>query len=169
MNHILSIFEYLAKTNTINFIIMAILLIVILKKINIKNTLDNSCQKIEKSIDDSEKEKKQSKKILNSSKKRLENLPSDIAEIEKFAKQKTKVFEKQLADSCQKNIENIKQNAINSISIEEKKISNEIKSKTIDKSIEEAKNNIIKKLQTDQDLHKKFIKESLEELDRIEI
>ena len=169
MQTIVSIFKYLADTNTINFIIMAAILYAIIKKMNIGESLNKSVINTEKTIKQSETEKNKAKKQAQKAKKGLDNLPVEIKEIEKFSKQKSKIFEKQLNDSCNKNIERIKQNIDKVIAIEEKKISNEVQCQTISDSIKNAEASIIKMLEDNPHMHYEFIEESLQEIDRIEI
>ncbi len=166
MQHIVSIFEYFAKTNAINFAIMAFILYYILKKINFSSILNKSVEEVEHSIQKSEEDKKEALVLIDKAKYTLSNLPKDIKQIEDFTKQKSEVFQKQLEISTTKKIESINQNVDKVIAIEEKKISQEITGQTIINSVEKSKQDIIEKLKNNPDLHNKFIEESLNELDR---
>ena len=54
-------------------------------------------------------------------------------------------------------------------SIEEKKISNDLQKKTIEESILMAEKNIKRMLSENSDLHRQFIQESLDELDKVNL
>lgn len=159
----------LAKTNTVNFLLMAAILYLIIKKMNISSSLKKGVDNVINSIKNSEQEKENSQNLVDSAAATMSKLPEQIKEIEKFSEQKTEVFKKQLEESSKKSIENIKQNVQKVVAIEEKKISNHITSETVADSIEASKNNIIEMLKDKPNLKYKFIDKSLEELDRIQL
>ena len=159
----------LAKTNTINFLLMAAILYWIIKKMNISSSLKKGVDNVIDTIKNSEQEKKNSQNLVDCAAATMSKLPEQIKEIEKFSEQKTEVFKKQLEESSNKTIENIKQNVEKVVAIEEKKISNHITSETVADSIEASKNNIIEMLKDKPNLKYKFIDKSLEELDRIQL
>lgn len=169
MDNIISLFEYLAKSNTINFLIMAYILYWIVKKIDIKSMFEKSVNSIQNSINQSETEKENSKNLLQDAKNTMDKLPKQIEEIEKFNEQKTETFKKQLEESSDAAIKNISKNIEKVFAIEEKKISNEITSETVSDSIEQSKQNIIEMLKNKPELHYKFIEKSLDELDRVQL
>ena len=88
-------------------------------------------------------------------------------EIEKFNKQKCEIFRKQLEESTKKNVEKLNNNIERIIEIEEKKVSNAITEYSFRKSVDKAKMDIVSMLESQPDLHKKFIDESLEELEKL--
>ena len=159
----------LAKTNTINFLLMAAILYWIIKKMNISSSLKKGVDNVIDTIKNSEQEKKNSQNLVDSAAATMSKLPEQINEIEKFNEQKTEAFKKQLEETSNKTIENIKQNVEKVVAIEEKKISNHITSETVADSIEASKNNIIEMLKDKPNLKYKFIDKSLEELDRIQL
>lgn len=159
----------LAKTNTINFLLMAAILYWIIKKMNISSSLKKGVDNVIDTIKNSEQEKKNSQNLVDSAAATMSKLPEQINEIEKFNEQKTEAFKKQLEETSNKTIENIKQNVEKVVAIEEKKISNHITSETVADSIEASKNNIIQMLKDKPNLKYKFIDKSLEELDRIQL
>ena len=169
MDNIISLFEYWAKSNTINFLIMAYILYWIVKKIDIKSMFEKSVNSIQNSIKQSETEKENSKNLLQDAKNTMDKLPKQIEEIEKFNEQKTETFKKQLKESSDAAIKNISKNIEKVFAIEEKKISNEITSETVSDSIEQSKQNIIEMLKNKPELHYKFIEKSLDELDKIQL
>ena len=169
MDNIISLFEYLAKSNTINFLIMAYILYWIVKKIDIKSMFEKSVNNIQNSINQSETEKENSKNLLQDAKNTMDKLPKRIEEIEKFNEQKTETFKKQLEESSEITIKNISKNIEKVFAIEEKKISNEITSETVSGSIEQSRQNIIEMLKNKPELHYKLIEKSLDELDRVQL
>ncbi|MBP3821174.1 hypothetical protein J6G99_05965 [bacterium] len=162
-----SIFQYLANTNTINFLIMALLLVWICKKINLKISLNKSIETVKNAILNSENEKTSAKKNLDDAKETLKNLPKEINTIETLSKEKIDVFKKQVNENTKKTIEAINANIDKVTEIEEKKISNAMTKQALEVSVETSKNKIIEKLASNPELHEKFIDESLKELENI--
>ena len=136
---------------------------------NISSSLKKGVDNVIDTIKNSEQEKKNSQNLVDSAAATMSKLPEQINEIEKFNEQKTEAFKKQLEETSNKTIENIKQNVEKVVAIEEKKISNHITSETVADSIEASKNNIIEMLKDKPNLKYKFIDKSLEELDRIQL
>ena len=66
-------------------------------------------------------------------------------------------------------IENIKSNILKVINAEEKSLSAKLTQDTVNNSIELAKQNIINKLNENPDLHNKFIDDSINEIDRVQL
>ena len=169
MQEIISILKTLAESNTINFIIMVALLWVIVKKIRLGELFENASEKIHKNIETSEQTKQKSRETLELSKKRMENLPEEIASLEKTSKNKIQAFEDKIKRNTEQTISDINKSIKRVMDIEEKKVSNIITQKTSKDSIELAKNKIIDRLNKNPDLHNQFIQQSLDELDKVNI
>ena len=167
MQEILSFFKYLATSNTINFIIMVVILAVIVKKMNLSASMNKSISGVESSIKKSDEEKVISENKLAEAKDRIEKLPTDIKNLEEEAVAKADVFKSKIEESTQKTISGIESNIDRVISIEE--ISNIMTGKTVIASVELAKDNIKNLLKSNPDLHNKFFEDSLDELDKVKL
>ena len=99
----------------------------------------------------------------------IENLPQDIKEIEKNSAHKIDIFAKKVEQNTADTIKSLEDNIEKTIEIEEKKISNIITEETRNFSIEKAKQNIINLLNSNPELHNKFIQNSIDELDKVKI
>lgn len=169
MQEIISILKTLAESNTVNFIIMAIILGVIIKKMNTTSMLEKSSDTIRNNIEKSERSKRKSHETLAESQKQMDRLPQDIAALESTSESKIKAFEDKIKSNTKKTISDINQSINRAMEIEEKKISNLITEKTSKDSITSAKNKIIDILNQNPDLHNQFIQQSLDELDKVQI
>lgn len=169
MDNIFSLITTLAKSNTINFVLMVVILYIIVKKMNLNSSLNKSIENVENSIRQSEQEKLTSQNTLKKAQETMDKLPKQIEDIKKFNEQKTEVFKNQLENASKKSIENLKLGVKKAVLIEEKRISNEITSETVSSSIAQSKENIIKMLKEKPEWHYKFIEKSLEQLDRIRL
>lgn len=169
MDKIIDIIKYLIDTNIVNFALMVWFFWWVFDKIDIKKLMNNVVQAVKDKIQKSESEKESSNISMNKALETLNKLPDEIKEIEKFNTDKTELFKKQLEISTQKTIDKIENNIEKSIKIEEKNISKEVMNETIEKSIEQARNNIIEMLKSNPDLHNKFIQDGLDKLDKAEL
>ncbi|MDY6383304.1 MAG: hypothetical protein SPL70_05345 [Cyanobacteriota bacterium] len=169
MDKIIDIIKYLIDTNIVNFALMVWFFWWVFDKIDIKKLMNNVVQAVKDKIQKSESEKESSNISMNKALETLNKLPDEIKEIEKFNNDKTELFKKQLEISTQKTIDKIENNIEKSIKIEEKNISKEVMNETIEKSIEQARNNIIEMLKSNPDLHNKFIQDGLDKLDKAEL
>ena len=167
MQSIISIFKYILESNIINFAIMVWLLYVVCKKLDVASMLHKSVDAVEDYIEKSKKEKEHSDSLVSESKQLIAKLPSEISEIEKFAKQKTDIFKGQLDANTNKTIEKVNGNIDKIIQIEQKKASNLVLDYSFRKSMDKAKSDIVKMLEEKPELHNKFIDESLCELEKL--
>lgn len=165
----MELLKKLAESNTINFIIMLGILAVIVIKMNLKASMDISISNVADIIKKSDDAKSESITKLEKSKAEIEKLPTDIENLKKEAKVKADVFKKQIENSSSEEISNIKNSVSRVMSIEEKKISNDLQKKTIEESILMAEKNIKRMLSENSDLHRQFIQESLDELDKVNL
>lgn len=169
MQEVISFFKYLASSNTINFILMVVILAWICKKFNIVSTLENAISAVRGSISKSEDEKHNSESVYAQSKKMVEELPKELEKLRTDANSKAEVLKDKINSSTENTISSIKDNAEKAISIEEKKISDSLTRDAVNSSVTKAKERIQKLLKENPELHKKFIYESLEELDKVQL
>ena len=169
MQEFISFLKYLATSNAINFIIMLVILGVIIVKMNLKSTLSDAVAGVENSIKNSDKEKEKSENVLQTSKNEFDRLPEVIKNLENEAELKVRVLRIRLKKILRKIFRIYKKNVERSLLIEEEKISNLMTGRTIAASVAMAQDNIRNLLKGNPDLHLKFIDESLDELDKVEL
>lgn len=167
MQNLIEILKYISESNIINFCLMIWLLVYLCKKIDLGSVLNGSVKNVENYIEKSKTEMNNSKNMVLDSEKLLSKLPSQIEEIQKFSAQKSEIFKKQLEESTKKSIEKINANISRVVEIEEKKISAKVMDYSFNKSINKAKNEIESMLESNPQLHDKFIEDSLCELEKI--
>lgn len=169
MQEFISFFKYLATSNTINFILMVIVLTWVCKKINIISTLEQAILKVKGNISKSEDVKIKSEDVFSKSMKLSDELPNELKKLRDDAVSKAEVFKSQINESMEKTLSSIKDNADKVISIEEKKISDSLTRDAVKSSVFKAKEKIKNLLAENPELHKKFIYESLDELDKVQL
>lgn len=169
MEAVFSFLKYLATSNTINFIIMVVILAIIVKKVQLSESLDNAIEKVRSAIKQSDSAKSDSVSQLNNAKSAMDHLPQDIAVLEKDAAHKADVFKSKIEDATKKAVSNIEGSVDRVLSIEEKKLSNLLTGQTVVASVELAKDHIKHLLENEPDLHQKFIQESIDELAKVKL
>ncbi len=152
-------------SNLINFVIMIVIIALILRKINVKDNIDNQHKKIKDSINKSQEEVKSALKNYENAKEKLDNVHIETEKIVENAKnvlenleQKHKneledikaYFEKNLT----KEIEREKQNTLNDITLSVAKASAALSYDNIKQTLEQNPN-----------LHQKYIDECINSID----
>jgi F0F1-type ATP synthase membrane subunit b/b' len=160
------IWNIIVESNTFNFIIFALLIALILKKVNIAGAISALQQKIVKIIDDVKKERDDAHSELLQAEKAVENLSEELKEIVDDAQRSAKVLGERILTEAQKQIEDIEKNATKVIDAEEKLLISNLAKQTSQLSVATAKAHITSVLEQTPTLHEKYIDESIDELDR---
>lgn len=169
MNELANIWNTIVQTNTFNFAILVLIFAIIFKKIQIGQILENLKEDIVKAIKNAEEEKNQASIDLSDAKKSIEHLDDEIKQTLQDADSRAKMIADQILSSTQKEIDLIKSNIDKVITSEEKTISTALTDKTAKASIALARNHIKSVLENQPELHEKYINESINELDRIQL
>ena len=169
MNEILHIWDTIVKTNTFNFAVMIALLWWICKKFNIGGILENAKQNVINSIEKSKEEKAAAKEKLEAANELVKNLDSDIAsQLNEVGKQGDLLSTDLLHDTENK-ISRINDNISRVVASEEQTISSRLTNKTATAAVKTAENHIKNILKNTPELHDRYIQESINELDRIQV
>lgn len=169
MVNLLHIWDTIVKSNTFNFIVMLLLLGWIVKKANLANTLNKFKSDIIKSIENSKQEKENGISALKDAQKSVENIEAEITERLEIANKQAENIEKDILNIADNKIKQIENSISKVIENEEKRISTKLIYSTTQDAVKLAKEKVSKLLEENPKLHEKFINESLEELDRIEL
>ena len=76
----MNVWNLILESNTINFIVLVILITYLMKKLNAGAALENLKNSIVKRIEDSKKQKEQALSELKNAEKAVENLDTEITE-----------------------------------------------------------------------------------------
>ena len=159
----------IVESNTFNFAILVIILAIVFTKIDLAGIIEKIKNDISTAIENAQQEKETAAKELQSAQKTAANTDNEIAEQLKNAQENAKNLTRGIIKNTETQVENIKTNVMRSIMAEEKKLSNELTRQTLQSSIEQAKQNIIQKLNENSSLHEKFIEDSINEIDGVEL
>lgn len=169
MQALLDFLKYLATSNTINFILMVGILYWIIKKIDLNNIFESGIKKIQSDIQNSENKKEASKHELDKAKAILDGLPKDIETLDNNCNEKINIFKEQIKTNTKNNITKINSDIERVIAVDEKKISKLILEEAAKDSVLKAESDIINLLKEKPELHDKFIQNSIDELDKVNI
>ena len=161
--------KFLINTNTVNFIIMVLILGYLVKKMNLGKSFEQGIDSVKALISKSDDAKSTSKKHFDEAQALINGLPKDIKTLENNSAEKIDIFKAKISDNTQKAITNIAANVEKSVSIEEKKISNLLTEQTSKDAILQTKTNLEEMLAKNPELHNKFIENSIKELDKAEL
>ena len=161
--------DILLKSNTLNFIIVAAVIVFAAIKLNIKEKLENIKNEIKDYVDTSTNEKELAEKELIKAKASVDKLPSDIREIKNDTEKSVKNLELKVQDEIADRKKDIDNNAKRLLNLETKKFQSKLINILSIKSIELAKNNAIEQLKGNNELHNFYINEAIEELDKINL
>ena len=162
-----NVIQFLIQTNTINFIIVLTIIIVIVKKLNIGNKIDKIKSDITNYVETSEKEKQQTEVELSRINDKISKLPAVIERIKKSTENSVRNIERNIKEETEEKKQDISNNAKRLFNLETKKFKSRLTSILAEKSIEIARENAIKRLIENPDLHGKYIDNAIEELDGI--
>lgn len=144
---------------------MLVILHVIIKKANLNLHFDNAIKNVSDELENSENKKQISEKDLATAKEMTKNLPEKIKEIEAISDEKIKTLKSAILNDLEKQKANVILATQKTIASEKQKIYTTLTQETLKKAVETAKENIIRKLNEDVELHNEFINNSIKELD----
>lgn len=169
LSTISKLWNMLVESNTFNFIFFALIFVWIFKKIDIKAIIHSLQQKIIKILDEVKKEHEDAKNELLNAEKAVENLGEELKGIVDDAHKSAKVIGEKILSEAKKQIDNIETNAMKVIDAEEKLLISKLTKITSHASVETAEVHIKDVLAQTPTLHEKYINESIDELDRLNL
>ena len=152
----------IVETNTFNFAILAIIIAVVLTKINIPELTEKIRKEIAKQIENAQLDKQNAQKEFKSAKRITKNTDNEVSEKLQGAKNNAKLLSDEIKKNTKEQVQSINANIERVISSEEKKMSAKLKSEAMKNAIELARQDITNKL--DIELHEKLIEQSIKEL-----
>ncbi len=159
----------IVQSNTFNFAILVIIIAVVFAKIDLPGIIEKIKNDVASAIENAKQEKENAENELKTAKKTAANTDNEVAEQLKTAENNAQNLSQGIMKNTELQVENIKSNILKVIKAEEKSLSAKLTQDTVNNSIELAKQNIINKLNENPDLHNKFIDDSINEIDRVQL
>ena len=162
-----NLIQILIQSNTLNFLIVLLILGFIIKKLNIGTKVDCIKGEIEAFVESSEKERKQSEQNLTRINDKLAKLPAVIERIKRSTENNIKNIEANVQKKTEIQKQDISKNAERLFKLETKKFKTGLTNLLSEKSVDLAKENAINQLKENPLLHNKYIDNAIDEIDRI--
>lgn len=169
MESISHIWNVIVRSNTFNFVIFVFLIALILKKINIGLLIETMRAEIIKVLDAARKNQREAKNEFDQAQKAVANLGEELKVILEEATKSADVIGEKILAEAKSQIDSIEANAVKVIEAEEKLLISKLAKNTSKASVDIAKSHIEKVLQEAPTLHEKFIDESIDELDKLNL
>ena len=163
------IWQLLIHSNTINFLLVAALIVFIFVKLNIKEKLEILRSEIKCYVDDAQNEKNRADENLNKAKGKVVKLPLIIERIEKSAAHNVENIVHSIVLETQDQKLDIEKNAARLLNLETKKFNQKLVSILSEKSVDIAKQNAIEKLSSNPELHNIYIENAIDEIGRVDL
>ena len=126
-------------------------------------------EQIKNYVEDSSNELNLAEKELNAVSEKLKNLPNETSEINISAKNNIENVTQRIEEEIQDKMHDIDNNAKRILNLEIKQFKSKLTGILTEKSIELAKENAMEQLKTNPQLHKNYIDEAINEIDRINL
>lgn len=164
-----NLYETLLHSNTINFIIVVIVIAIICYFLNISEKIEKLQKNIENYVKNSEQEKEHAELELKNTEEKIDKLPEDLADIKLSAENNIKNFEQKLQRETTLKKIDIKNNAERILNLEIKTFKEKLTGTLTEASINLAEQNAKEQLKNNIELHNKYIDEAIDEIHRISL
>ncbi len=161
------IFQLLLQSNTLNFIIVFALIVFLFVKLNFKQKIENIRNEIKEYVETAQNERIQAENELGRIKDEVARLPEKIENIRKSAENSVVSIGEKIQAEIESQKQDISNNARRIFNLETKNFKSKLTNLLSEKSVEAAKENAMNQLNADKSLHRKYIDNAIDELDRI--
>ena len=157
------------NSNAFNFTILVIFFAILFKYLKLPEAMESQRRDIQNSVEASDNLKKEAQEAFQKVEKSLETLPQEIDEIIKKADSAAKAFEAKSKDEIEKLVVSIKANAQKQVEAEEKQVRSSLMKNVSKASVEVAQKQVKRALDGNKELHRKFIGDFIDNIERLEI
>ena len=165
----INLWNLIVETNTLNFIVLVLILFFVCKKINLAQMISNLQKNIENNVTDSNLAKTNSEKALKTAEEKMENVENEIETIIEDTKNTAKIVSKNILLHANEQIKTIENNTNKIIENEINKTKKLLSDMTVKTSVTLLKKNLKNNLTKDKNLHQVFIDEAITELEGLYI
>lgn len=157
------------NSNAFNFTILVIFFAILMKYLKLPEAMEAQRRDIQASVESSDNLKKEAEEAFHKVEKSLENLPAELDEILKKADSTAKAFEAKSRDEIEKLVASIKENTKKQLEAEEKQVQSSLMKNVSKASVEVAQRQVKRALEGNKELHRKFISDFINSIDRLEV
>ncbi len=167
MENLIEIWKQICESNLFNFVVMVLLLAWLVKKFDLGAKIEAGRKKIESNIAESETVKEENLKKLYEVQEASTKIDEEMLKVFNSAEEKARFVGEKLLEEGKIQAESIKENSKKTIDANVKTVKNEIIKETAQEAMKLAEQHIKSTLESDPNLHQKFIWESIDAIDGI--
>ena len=156
-------------SNVINFLIMIAIFAYIAVKLNVSQKIEDMRASVQNKVEESDAIKNEAEADLQQIKDSLKNIDEELDAIVKKAEDTAKAFEAKTREDLDKTVESIKLNIEKQIQSEENHVQDTLLKNVSNASVEIAQKQIVSALDKDKQLHRKYIDEFINSIDKLEV
>lgn len=157
------------QSNTFNFVIVLAFLVWIISKLNIGAKLENMKSIIKSYVNEAENEKFNAEKSLADINVKVQKLPEEIKEIERSVQNSIENLEFKSKNDIEDKIRDIDNNVNRILNLETKKFKSKLTAILSEASVNLARDNALKQLENNREMHDKYIYEAINEIDGMKL
>jgi len=169
MSELANFWNLILESNTFNFIVLAVIIVAVMQKLKVADAVEKLKNDIVYAIETSRQAKENAQSHYRSAKSKIEHIDEEISEKLTLASKQAENVAGSIIETTERKVKQIEDNVKKVIEAEEKTLVTSMTDKTSNASVELAKKYIIARLGEEPELHNRYIEESIEELDRMEI
>ena len=162
-----SLWHIIAETNIFNFILLALLLLVLIQKFDVNKAIENLKERTINRIKESEQAKIDAENNLSDANEKVENLDNEISEKLKVAGVRADNVADMIDKVTLRKLQQISTNTKRVVENEGKTLISILSDKTAGNSVETAEKYIRNRLKRQPELHDKYIDESIDNLEKV--
>lgn len=162
-------FSNILHSNVINFAIMIALFAFIAYKLKVGQKIEDLRTSIKSKVEESDAIKEEAKKDFQNVADSLANIEDELKAIVEKAKETAKSFEQKAREDLDKSVALLKQNIEKQIETEQNHIKGELLNNVASSSIEIAQRQIKTALDKDKQLHRKYIEDFINSIDKADV
>lgn len=162
-------FANILHSNVVNFTIMIVFFAFIAYKLNVIQKVEDMRASIQKKVEESDILKEEAKKDFQNIKDSLGNIEEEIDTIVKKAEKTAESFEQKAKEDIDRAVALINQNAQKQIETEHSRVKRELLKNVSASSVEIAQKQIKTALDNDRQLHRKYIEEFINSIDKLDV
>ena len=167
MENLIEIWKQICESNLFNFVVMVLLMAWLVKKFDLGAKIEAGRKKIESNIAESETVKEENLKKLYEVQEASTKIDEEMLKVFSSAEEKARFVGEKLLEEGKIQAESIKENSKKTIDTNIKTVKNEIIKETAQEAMKLAEQHIKSTLESDPNLHQKFIWESIDAIDGI--
>lgn len=169
MSEFTDFWNLILESNTFNFIVLLVLFVIIMQKLHVREAVEKLKNDIIYEIESSKLAKENAHKNYTNAKSQIEHIEDEISGKLSLASNQAENAAGSIAENIERKVRQIEKNTGKVIEAEEKTLVTTLTADISREAVTLALNHIKSMLKTEPQLHKRFIEESINELDKVRI